>query len=95
MVHLLNLRFAGGIRNLPFLHAAPLRGTSLLVTLKAFSPLSRQRRSSFAAQAAVLYAPTKHATRKTGFESLGLGEDLMAAVSEHRFEAPTEIQVKF
>jgi len=43
----------------------------------------------------VLDAPTKHATRKTGFESLGLGEDLMAAVSEHRFEAPTEIQVIF
>jgi hypothetical protein len=94
MMHVLNLQCAGGIRNLPTLHAAPLRRTSLLVTLKAFSPLSRQHRSLFSAQAAVLDAPRKHATRKTGFESLGLGEDLMAAVSEHRFEAPTEIQVR-
>jgi len=38
-------------------------------------------------------APKQLAARKTGFASLGLGEDLMAAVAEHRFEAPTEIQV--
>ncbi len=89
-----NLRIPGGIRNISTLYAAPLRQTSLLVSLKAFSPVSKQPRSTFSARAAVLDAPKRHAAQKAGFESLGLGEDLMAAISEQRFEAPTEIQVR-
>ena len=52
-----------------------------------------QCKLSSAAQAAVMDAPKKHAPRQRGFESLGLGEDLLAAIAEHRLETPTEIQV--
>ena len=92
-MYLVNLRVPGGIRNLSTLYAAPLRQTSTLVNLRAFNPTSRQCKLSFAAQAAVLDGLKKREPRQTGFESLGLGEELLAAVAEHRLEAPTEIQV--
>ena len=92
-MYLVNLRVPGGIRNLSTLYAAPLRQTSTLVNLRAFNPTSRQCKFSFAAQAAVMDAPKKQAPCQKGFESLGLGEDLLAAVAEHRLETPTEIQV--
>ena len=89
---LLQPRMAFAFRALPALCHVPFTSSVAFRSLRSFRPSNLSLRASFAAHAAVLERAETAATT-AGFGELGLGAELLTAVSEHRLNSPTEIQV--
>ena len=89
---LLQPRMALAFRALPALCHVPFTSTVAFRSLRSLSNSNPNLRTSFAAHAAVLERAELSATT-AGFGELGLGTELLTAVSEHRLNSPTEIQV--
>ena len=62
---------------------------------KYLDPKVGKSRAASAIAAVKEYAETASLPTSIGFEALGLGNELLSAIRERSFEAPTEIQVMF